>query len=102
LIASRTEFDKTDSVLEYVAKGKWRDSYKANLCDFYNQYCKFYGIVFFKPKYAKVNRIPRVPTEDMINLIFRHASQKYVIIDKLEENLARSMKGLLLLPRFRL
>jgi integrase len=82
-IAARTELDNTSSVSAFIARGKWRDSYKANLCDFYNQYCKFYGIAFFKPKYAKVNRIPRVPTEEKINLILGHASQKYVIIYKL-------------------
>jgi hypothetical protein len=40
-IASRVVVENTGSVLEFVARGKWRDSYKANLCDFYNQYCKF-------------------------------------------------------------
>jgi len=83
LIASKTEFENTSSVLEYVARGKWRDSYKANLCDFYNHYCKFYGISFLKPRYAKVNKIPRVPSEEKINLILGHASQKYVIVYKL-------------------
>jgi integrase len=82
-IALRAEFENTGSVLEFVARGKWRDSYKANLCDFYNQYCKFYGISFLKPRYVKVNKIPRVPTEEKINLILGHASQKYVIVYKL-------------------
>ncbi len=83
LIASRAELENTSSVLQYVARGKWRDSYKANLCDFYNHYCKFYGIAFSKPRYCKVNRIPRVPTEEKINLILGHASRKYVIIYKI-------------------
>jgi len=82
-ISLRTELENTGSVLGFIARAKWRDSYKANLCDFYNQYCKFYGIVFVKPRYTKVNRIPRVPTEDKINLILGHASKKYVIIYKL-------------------
>ena len=82
-IASRVGLDETGSVLAYVARGKWRDSYKANLCDFYNHYCKFYGIIFSKPKYVKVNKIPRVPTEEKINLILGHASKKYVIVYKL-------------------
>lgn len=82
-IALRAELENTSSVLTFIARAKWRDSYKANLCDFYNQYCKFYGIMFVKPKYAKVNRIPRVPTEEKINLILGHASKKYVIIYKL-------------------
>jgi integrase len=70
-------------VSELIARGKWADSYKSNLCDFYSHYCKFYNIVFSKPKYHRDHKIPKVPTQEKINLILGHASKKYVIIYKI-------------------
>ena len=43
-IASKVNIDNTAMVLELIARGKWRDSYKSNLCDFYSHCCKFYNI----------------------------------------------------------
>ncbi len=82
-VASRVDVEDTSAVLELVAKAKWRDSYKANLCDFYSHYCKFYNIAFSKPRYRKDHKIPRVPSEEKINLIIGHASKKYAIIYKI-------------------
>ena len=82
-IAARINLDSTFSFCEFVAKGKWRESYKANLGDFYNHYSKFCGITFVKPKYRRDHKLPRVPTEEKINLILGHASKKYVIIYKI-------------------
>jgi len=79
-LASKTNIENPDAVLMLIAKGKWRSSYKANLCDFYNHYCKFYNIPFCKPKYRRDHRVPRVPTEEKINLIIGHASKKYALI----------------------
>jgi hypothetical protein len=80
LIASKTEFENTSSVLEYVARGRWRESYKANLCDFYNHYCKHYGLQYVKGRYRRDHKIPKVPSEEKIDLIIAHASKKYAIV----------------------
>ena len=82
-IAAKINLDNTCSFSEFVAKGKWRESYKANLCDFYSHYCKLYDISFVKPKYRRDHKLPRVPTEEKINLILGHASKKYVVIYKI-------------------
>ena len=55
-IASKVNIDNTAMVLELIARGKWRDSYKSNLCDFYSHCCKFYNINLarmFVPKMVK-------------------------------------------------
>ncbi len=82
-VASRVDIEDVSAVSELVARAKWRDSYKANLCDFYSHYCKFYNIAFSKPRYRKDHKIPRVPSEEKINLIIGHASKKYAIIYKI-------------------
>jgi integrase len=82
-IAAKINLESTFSFCEFVARGKWRESYKANLCDFYSHYCKHYSISFVKPKYRRDHKLPRVPTEEKINLILGHASKKYVVIYKI-------------------
>jgi len=82
-IAAKINLENTFSFCEFVARSKWRESYKANLCDFYSHYCKFYNIAFVKPRYRRDHKLPRVPTEEKINLILGHASKKYVIIYKI-------------------
>jgi integrase len=82
-IASKVVLEEPSRVLEYIAHGKWRGSYKANLCDFYGHYCKFCNIAFVKPNYRRDHRVVRVPTEEKINLILGHASKKYAIIYKI-------------------
>jgi len=46
-IASKTKnLEDINLVLQYVSKLKVRDSYKANLCDFYSQYYKYCMLLF--------------------------------------------------------
>jgi hypothetical protein len=53
-IGSKVELDDSERVLEHIARGKWQESYKANLCGFYSHYCKFYGIARMRvPKMVK-------------------------------------------------
>jgi integrase len=82
-IAAKIDLHGTNSFYDFLNRLKVRESYKANLCDFYSHYCKFYEISFVKPKYRRDHKLPRVPTKEKINLILGHASKKYVIIYKI-------------------
>ena len=79
-IGSIVDLDNSGMVLLFIAKAKVADSFKANLCDFYQHYCKFYGIQFTKPRYSREHKIPNIPTEAKLNLIIGHASKKYAIV----------------------
>ena len=79
-LASKVNIEDPDEVSILIAQGKWRDSYKANLCDFYSHYCKNYGLQYVKGRYRRDHKIPRVPSEEKIDLIIAHASKKYAII----------------------
>jgi hypothetical protein len=63
-----------------IAQGKWKDSYKANLCDFYNHYRKHYNVRYVKARYRRDHKIPKVPSEEKIDQIIAHSSKKYAII----------------------
>ena len=79
-IAKHVNLDNPNEVLDYIARKKVMDSYKANLCDFYKHYADYYGIPFTKPKYRRDHKLPYIPTREELNIIISHASKKYALI----------------------
>jgi integrase len=79
-IADHADLHKSDDVLMYIARKKVKDSFKANLVDFYRHYADFYGIHFVRVCYRRDHRIPRVPSEEKIDMLIAHASKKYAVI----------------------
>jgi integrase len=79
-IGNNANLANSSEVLIYIAKKKVRESFKANLCDFYQHYAEQYSIPFYKPKYRRDHKVPNVPTREDINLIISHASKKYTLI----------------------
>ena len=79
-ISRHADLHKADDVLLYIARKRVKDSFKANLVDFYRHYADFYGISFCKVRYRRDHRIPRVPLEEKIDMLIAHASKKYALI----------------------
>jgi integrase/recombinase XerD len=79
-IGSNADLDNPDQVLSYIANKKVRESYKANLVDYYSHYCDFKGIGFSKPHYHRDHKLPYVPSKEELNLLIGHASPKYALI----------------------
>jgi hypothetical protein len=59
-LASKADIENPDMVSMLIAQSKWKDSYKANLCDFYNHYCKHYSIRYVRARYRRDQKIPKV------------------------------------------
>ena len=79
-IGNNANLSNPSEVSAYIARKKVKDSYKANLCDFYEHYARQYCISFCKPKYYRHHRIPNVPTKENLNIIISHATKKYALI----------------------
>jgi integrase len=79
-ISEHAGLHNADDVLMYIARKKVKDSFKANLIDFYRHYAAFYGINVAKVRYRRDHRIPRVPLEEKVDMLIAHASKKYVLI----------------------
>jgi integrase len=79
-IGSNADLDNPDQVLSYIANKKVKESYKANLVDYYSHYCDFKGIGFSKPRYHRDHKLPYVPSKEELNLLIGHASPKYALI----------------------
>ena len=79
-IANAVDLDSSDLVNEYISELQSAESFKHNLCYAYGHYVKFNGILWNKPKYQRISKLPIVPTEERINLIIANASRKYALI----------------------
>ncbi len=79
-ISDHADLRNADEVLMYIARKKVKDSFKANLVDFYRHYAVFYGISFAKVRYRRDHRVPRVPCEEKIDMLIAHASKRYALI----------------------
>ena len=79
MLAKRVDLDNPEAVKDFIAKQNWSVAFKENVVNAYEHYCRFHGIQWSKPKYKRVEKIHRVPSEEDINKIISHASLKYAL-----------------------
>jgi integrase len=79
-IEKHVRLDNTDQVSTYIAEKQVKESYKANMVDYYAHYCDFNGIKFSKPKYHRDHKLPYVPSKEELGLFISHASPRYSLI----------------------
>jgi len=79
-LGKRTNLDDASEVAMFIAKAGWKESYKANVCDFYDHYVWFNGLSWEKPRYRRDHKLPTVPTTERVNVIISHASKKYALV----------------------
>ena len=60
----------------YVAKGKWRKSYKESQINVYGTWCEFRNISFEKPKYHREENLPFIPLEKELNALISAVNKK--------------------------
>ena len=79
-IDCHVDLHDVSEVLLYIRRKQVQESYKANLCIFYENFAKYFGISFEKPKYCKEHKLPYLPSKEELNLLISHASKKYALI----------------------
>ena len=79
-LSDHADLHNADDVLMHIARKKVKDSFKANLVDFYRHYADFYKICLVKVCYRRDHKVPRVPSEEKIDMLIAHASSKYALI----------------------
>jgi len=68
--------DKPDSVKTFLATIDLSNDYKRILCSSYDNYVKFHGMQWIKPKYRQSSKMPKIPLEAQIDAIIAHTSKK--------------------------
>jgi hypothetical protein len=62
-LAKRTNLLNPESVKQHLALAKLSEGRKQILAQYLERFYRFKGIVFQKPRYRRVERLPFVPTE---------------------------------------
>ena len=69
LLDKHVDLNNPEQVKEFIAFYDANDSYKRNLCYSYEHYLKTYGLTWIRPKYRSAQKMPKIPTEEKLNMI---------------------------------
>jgi integrase len=69
LLNKNCDLEDPDSVKEFIARQDTTTSYKRNLCYSYEHYLKHHGLTWIRPRYRAKNDLPKIPTENKIDMI---------------------------------
>jgi integrase len=76
-LAKQCDINNPYEVLEYLANAKWKNSSKNRVARYYEHYLKTIGKEWNKPKYAKQERYPYIPTEQEIDQLIASSCTTY-------------------------
>ena len=79
MVRDGVNLDDPDDLKEYIAAKDGSNGYKEVLCDVYDRYVKYHGLIWRRPKYERDNQPPYVPTEEEVNIIIANAGKKYAL-----------------------
>jgi integrase len=68
-LAKNCNLNNPENVKNFIADYNSATSYKKNLCYAYNHYVKYHRLTWNKPNYKPQERLPKIPTEEKINMI---------------------------------
>jgi integrase len=71
--------DDPDAVKECIAAKNGSNGYKEVLCDVYDRYVEYHGLVWRRPKYERDDQPPYVPTEEEVTLLVANSGRKYAL-----------------------
>jgi len=72
---SQCNLNDPESVKEFIANYDSASSYKRNLCYAYSHYLKFAGLEWKSPKYYTSNKLPKIPSEQKLNMLISASPQ---------------------------
>lgn len=68
-ISRNADLNNPEAVKQFIAGLEVSNGYKKNLCYAYNHYVNYHGFTWKKPNYKPIQRLPRIPNEEKINMI---------------------------------
>ena len=69
-LAKHVNLDEPEAVKGYIAnQARWSNSYKQGVAYAYNSYVKANGLEWTLPHFRIEDKLPRIPTEERINLL---------------------------------
>jgi integrase len=78
-LAKYTSLDDPEMVKDYIASKQCSPAFKETLVEAYDLYVKANGMHWSKPYYKRYDKLPKIPTEEKINIIIANCSKKYAL-----------------------
>jgi integrase len=76
-----------ESIKLFVANKKCSNAFKETLIETYHIYMKSIGQQWNKPFYARYDKLPKIPTEERINMLISHAAPRMSLILSMSKDL---------------
>jgi integrase len=76
VLAKHASLDDAEQVKTFIASLNASEGYKRNLAYSYDCYVKVHKLFWVKPKYYLRSKLPKIPSEEKINMIIANASKK--------------------------
>lgn len=87
-LAKYGNLDNPEQIKGFVATKNCGNAYKESLVETYDYYCQANGINWKKPFYQRYDKLPKIPSEEKINMLIANASRKYALILSMMRDLA--------------
>lgn len=71
----------------FIANKECSNGFKESLIEAYNHYAVCYGIQWKKPFYKRYEQLPKLPTEEQLNMFIAKSGSKYALILRLMKDL---------------
>jgi len=79
-LAKRCALDNAEIVKGCIAEKDCSAAFKESLVEAYDLYCRANGIVWGKPFYQRYDRMPKIPSEEKLNMIIADGSRKFALM----------------------
>ena len=76
-----------ESIKLFVANKKCSNAFKESLIETYHIYMKSIGQQWNKPFYTRYDKLPKIPTEERINMLISHAAPRMSLILSMSKDL---------------
>jgi len=79
-LARNCLLDQPEIVKGFVAEKNCSSAFKKSLVEAYDFHCKARGIVWNKPFFGRYDRLPKIPSEEKLNMIIARSSRSFALI----------------------
>jgi hypothetical protein len=76
-----------ESVKIFIANKKCGNGFKETLTEVYDIYMRSIGQTWTKPFYTRYDKLPKIPTEEKVNMLISHATPRMALILSMSKDL---------------
>jgi len=79
-LAKNCLLDQPEIVKGFIAEKNCSNAFKETLVEAYDLYCRTNGILWNKPFYDRYDKLPKIPSEEKLNMIVARSSKEFALI----------------------